>query len=130
MAERVELWQVYHLYCRHTKPLPKYKYVVIVCTEPTPMGFLVNSKINQFIIERPKLLVCEVKIEPAQHSFLSHTSYVDCRDLFPFELAELTDLRGTIDSSVQPDILAGVSACPVLPAHHKQMIRAAHHSPD
>lgn len=122
MAVSIELWQVYYLFCNHTKPLPKYKFVVIACIDDTPMGFLINSKINQFIYRRPKLLVCEVKLEQIDHDFLSYNSYLDCRDIFPFETSELTDLRGTIHDSAKGSILTAVSACPVLPTRYKQMI--------
>jgi hypothetical protein len=51
------------LFCTHTKPFPKNKFIVIICFETTAMGFLINSQINQFVQKRPSLMPCEVKLE-------------------------------------------------------------------
>lgn len=74
--------------CRHAKPNPKNKYVVIAYIDPTPHGFFINSIINTFIKKRPYLLACEAKIISSQHNFLRYDSYVDCRDIFPFSVEE------------------------------------------
>lgn len=126
MTASVNLWDVYYLFCTHTKPFPKHKFIIIVCFENTPMGFLINSQINQYVQSRPKLMPCEVKIEQHEHQFLSHDSFVDCRDLFPFTNNELNDLRGTIVEQSRKDILLAVAACPVLPRDYKALIAKAH----
>lgn len=45
---------------------------VLVCT------VMINSKINQYILKRPKLLACQVEIQADNYVFLSHNSYVNC----------------------------------------------------
>jgi hypothetical protein len=126
MTATVNLWDVYYVFTTHTKPFPKNKFIVIVCFETNPMGFLINSRINQFVQKRPRLMPCEVKIEQSSHTFLAHDSFLDCRDLFPFPASELTDLKGTIDEATRIKILAGVAACPVLPRNYKDLIAKTH----
>lgn len=45
---------------------------VLVCT------VLINSKINQYILKRPKLLSCQVEIRADDYDFLSYDLYVIC----------------------------------------------------
>ena len=82
-------WHIYHVKnCRHTTP-PKNKYVVIVCLNPNPYGFLINSEIAPFIQKRPNLLSCQVSITAERYGFLDHNSYVNCGQLFSFKSSEL-----------------------------------------
>jgi len=117
-------WEVFFIpLCRHTKPVPKPKLVIIVYTNPSPYGFLINSSINRFVSNRPYLLPCEALIPLAQHSsFLKQDSYLDCRDAFPFDLAELNQPRGFLSPDAQKSVLEAVDNCPVLEGIHKQRI--------
>jgi len=95
----ISKWDVYYIQsCAYTHPNPKPKFVVIVHLNPIPHGFLINTKINDFIKNKPYLLQCEAKIYAGLHqnSFLVHDSYVDCRDIFPFQTEELTDRKGKL----------------------------------
>ncbi len=120
----VSKWDVFFLpNCRHAKPVPKPKLVVIAYIIPSPYGFLINSTINRFIRQRPYLLPCEAEIQATQHtSFLPHDSYIDCREAFPFDLAELTQSRGKLSTDAQKAVLKAVRHCPVLERIHKQRI--------
>lgn len=109
MPGNVSCWEVFYLFCKHTKPNPKNKFVV-------------NSHVNEFVKNRPQLMQCEVKILQQDHAFLSYDSYVDCRDIFGFHLNELTDRRGEIAVAARPLIRAAVASCPVLPRKYKEMI--------
>jgi hypothetical protein len=95
----INVWQVYYLKCHCTLPEPKEKYVVIVYVEPPKFfGFLINSKINDYII-RQNLQVCEALIKKNQHPFkkpLKRDSYVDCREICPVSETELVDLQGVL----------------------------------
>jgi hypothetical protein len=56
-------WEIFHVTsCRHAKPNPKDKFVVIVYVNPSPHGFFINSRINAFIAKKPNLLCCEASI--------------------------------------------------------------------
>ena len=116
----VKQWEVFCVpLCRHTQPNPKDKLVIIAYIEPTPFGFLINSKIGKFILDRDYLLPCEAPILASQNNFLKYDSYVDCRDLFPFVESELTQSRGIISVDAQKAILNAVTLCPVLEEIHK-----------
>lgn len=120
----IQLWQVYLIYnCRHAKPQPKDKFVAIVCFDPNPCGFLVNSSVNQFIQSHPHLLPCEVPLLASQHPFLSHNSWLDCRDILSFQETELINLRGSISTPAIKDVLGAVQQCPVLRNRFKNLIK-------
>jgi hypothetical protein len=119
----LERWQVYYLFCRHTKPSPKYKYITIVCVNNSQyIGFLINSRINSFVQRRAHLLPCEVLVPVSEHSFLSYDSYIDCRDAFYFDVNELNDFRGHLSSNAQQAVINAVRICPVLSKHTKNLI--------
>ena len=117
-------WEVFYVaYCRHTKPKPKPKLVAIAYVNPSPHGFLINSRINNYIRNNPNLLPCEALILASQHSsFLKNDSYVDCRDIFTFDTTELTESRGLLSLDAQQAIIHAVNACPVLARIHKTKI--------
>ena len=116
-------WDVYHvLNCRHAQPIPKNKFVVIICFDPNPHGFFINSQINQFIRRRPRLLPCEVLLPANAHPFLRYDSWLDCQNLYDFQPNELTDHRGAIVSAVRVAVLQGVQNCPVLRRYQKRLI--------
>ncbi len=48
--------------CRWVELLPKDKYVAICCFAPNPCGLFINSRINEFIQQNPKLLDCETPL--------------------------------------------------------------------
>lgn len=119
----IERWQVYYLFCHHTKPTPKYKYVAITYAEnPQYIAFLVNSRINNFVRVRPHLMPCEVLLPVTDHNFLSYDSYVDCRDAFYFNTSELNDFRGYLSNNAQQAVLNAVRTCPVINRRAKNLI--------
>jgi len=116
-------WEIFYVKsCRHAKPNPKDKFVVIAYIHPIPHGFFINSKINSYISNRAYLLSCEAIILSTQHTFLVHDSYIDCREIFPFNNEELTDSRGLLSSDGQVSVLNAVASCPVLEQIHKNRI--------
>lgn len=80
---------------------------------------IINSRINEFIKDRPHLLKCQVKIDKASHSFLEYDSTVACHDTQRFSHAEIVDelvkgfpdcLIGAISSEVRNQIVSAVKA--------------------
>jgi hypothetical protein len=128
MTALPQVWSVYHLFCNHTNP-PKFKFVMIAFIADTPMGFLINSKLNEYVTQRPYLYACHVPIGNIEHQFLDHDSYIDCQNTFPFALTELVDYRGVIHLNTRAIVLQAVIKCPVLPYKHKMAIAAANHNP-
>jgi len=120
----VSKWEIFYAKsCRYAKPNPKDKFVLIVYIDPSPHGFFINSKINNYIANRDYLLSCEAIIFSTQHSFLVRDSYVDCREIFSFNNYELTDLRGLLSFDAQKSVLNAVASCPVLERIHKNRIK-------
>jgi hypothetical protein len=116
-------WEIFHIEsCRHAKPNPKNKFVLIAYINPSPHGFFINSKINKYIENKPYLLSCEAPILSNQHNFLVRDSYVDCREMFPFDSDELTDSKGLLSMDGQSSVLKAVDLCPVLEQIHKNRI--------
>ncbi|NEP57941.1 MAG: hypothetical protein F6K31_13115 [Symploca sp. SIO2G7] len=119
----VAKWDVFFLHnCRYTQPSPKNKLIVIAYIEPSPHGFLINSKINDYLKNNPRLLPCEALISSSQHSFLKYDSYVDCRDIFAFLEGELVNPRGSISEKAKQTIITAARHCPVLENIHKKRI--------
>lgn len=118
----VPLWHIYHVKnCRHAKPEPKDKFVVIVCRDVQAMGFFINTEINSYIKNRPELLACQVVIEASDHKCLDWKSYVDCRKLFPFEDAELS-IRNSVIKQTREAIKSAVNISETLVERHKKLI--------
>lgn len=88
---------VFYLSCGFTNP-PKEKYVVLVHLDDEPLIFVVNSKIHQFIVSRPDLNRCQVKLNADDYPFLSHDSYLDCSN----PITEMT--RNEIVGQVRSDL--------------------------
>lgn len=123
MALLVQPWRAYYCpICQHRKPAPGPKYVVIVCNDAFPMGFLINSRITPFIAKSPDLLAGQVTILVAEHPFLQWDSHVDCNDLYPFDEKDLTDDRGPISDNAKTRIKETVAKSRVLTRDEKKMI--------
>lgn len=119
-----QIWHVYHVAeCRHAKPTPKPKFVVIVCRDSKFMGFLINTNIHLYIQKRPELLSCQAVIDKANHNFLNYDSYVDCVDLYEFEDAELISPRGIVATKVKKDILRAVAGARTIEPYYKRLIK-------
>ena len=119
------IWHIYHIRnCRHAKPQPKDKFVIIACIDTTPWGFFINTEINQFIQKRSELLACQVPIKMTDHRCLDHNSYVDCTNLIPFEDAELTDIKDQVDGKTKAAIKEAVAKSKILIKRHQKIILA------
>ncbi|CAD5949645.1 hypothetical protein [Planktothrix agardhii] len=116
-------WEIFYVKsCRHTDPDPKDKFVLIAYIEPSFYGFLINSKINKYLKNRPYLLCCEAEIIAIEHDFLDYNSYVDCREAFPFKADELIISKGFLSAAGQAEVIKAVGLCPVLEPEHKNII--------
>ena len=116
-------WEIFYVQsCRHTKPNPKDKFVLIAYIDPSPYGFLINSKVNRYLENRPYLLCCEAEIIAFEHEFLKYNSYVDCTAAFSFNDGELVNSRGFLSAAGQAEVIKAVGLCPVLERIHKKRI--------
>lgn len=86
------------------------------------MGFFINSSINPFILKRQHLLACQAKIEAAQYECLPRASYVDCVELYPFEVDELSDMRDPINDGTKLEIQQAVAKSKTIERRYQRMI--------
>jgi len=86
------------------------------------MGFLINSKISKFVLKKPDLLACQVILSTSDYGFLSHDSYLDCGQLYPFGDAELVIGRERINEKTKSEIKNVVSKAKTIEKHYKNLI--------
>ncbi len=103
-----DVWRIYRIKnCRHTIPI-KDKFAVIVCKETDYLAFLVNREIRQFLINRPAMLACQVKLKKADYGFLFQDSYLDCAQLYDFTDSELMTGLGLVTAKTKAEIKVAV----------------------
>lgn len=80
--------QILYLFCHFTTP-PKDKYLLLVCTDPIYLFFVINSQINDFVQSRQHLRQCQVMLIKDDYS-LQRDSYVNCSE--PIDSLDETDV--------------------------------------
>jgi hypothetical protein len=124
---------VLYLYCPFTHP-PKDKFLLVACVEPILNLFVINSEIPDFVQKRPHLKRCQVKMDVASHPFLTHDSYIDCKDAIisiTREHAEeqiyneMNRLKGNIKEPVKEKVIAAIKSCEKLKPQNVTWILAA-----
>ncbi|MFO1353029.1 MAG: hypothetical protein U1F68_21075 [Gammaproteobacteria bacterium] len=123
---------ILYIPCSFTTPRPKDKFLLLTCVNPQLLFFVINSAINQYVREKPNLLVCQAPLRASDHPFLSHDSFVACNQTYPFEreylqgqlLQDMGRIKGVVAQSARDQILAAVKACPTLPKREKEWILA------
>ncbi|WP_069472189.1 hypothetical protein [Candidatus Marithrix sp. Canyon 246] len=130
IREHILPWQIIRLYCQFTTP-PKNKYFLIVKIEPQPLLFMVNSRIHPYVRGRAYLNQCQARLKANHNLFLTHDSYVDCREVCRnFSLNDIvtqmeTDMRrvkGFISTESQEQVIAAIKISPVLEQKYKNEI--------
>lgn len=126
---------VLYLHCTFTTP-PKVKFMVVVCCEPL-LILLINSDINQFILQNPSMAVCQVAISQAEHDFLDWDSFVNCIQAHAaFDLEVIKEqiaaeygavLKGRITDESMKQVRIAVNASKTMIKRHKKLILAALH---
>lgn len=131
IKEQLQPGRVVYLYCEFTVPKPKDKYLLLGCVDPLPLFLVINSKISDFIQERSDLLRCQAKLDSANHGFLDHDSFVDCReaisvfsidDIIEQLLNDMNRIKGMISDDARDDVLSAVKMCTVLPKREKDWL--------
>jgi hypothetical protein len=117
-------WNIYYIpNCRQAKPYVKPKFVLIVCFDGDPYGFIINSSFHQeYAEENPSYRACQVPIPGRPHTVLPHDSFIDCYDLYSFSEAELNDCRGPIPEIVINEIKRVVKSTRVIIERRKVLI--------
>jgi hypothetical protein len=81
--------QIFYLFCEFTRPKPKPKFVLLVCVEPRPLVFLINTKKSGLILSDPDLENTQVCLTPSEYRCLDHDSYIDCLEVFEMDQEEI-----------------------------------------
>lgn len=120
-----QIWTIYYISnCRQARPVPKPKFVAIVCFDFQFMGFLINSHIHPYIQARTHLLVGQALVDAASHPFLNANSYVDCNELYEFENSDLgvENFRGPVSVLAKAAIQKAVSSSRTITPRHRKLI--------
>ena len=124
MGGRPYLWRIYYLEkCPYTKPEPKPKLVVIVLHDQDWWGFLISSEIDEWIQFGPDKLATQVEIKRSEHSCLVRDSWVDCLELYRFEVFLLKEVRDPVSKAAKAAILAAVAESKTIIRRQKRMIK-------
>ena len=122
---------IIHKYCNFTIP-PKQKFLLVACVKPALLVLLINSRLNRFILERPRLHKCQVIVSRDAHPFLLYDSYADCvKAESSLSLDELrTEMKnhpgdiykGRLTPGCIRKVISAVIASPTMIRKHKQWI--------
>jgi hypothetical protein len=120
---------IYYLYCSFTTP-NKDKYLLLVCTNPKPIFFVINSSINQFILKKKNLYECQVCIDVRHHQFLDYDSYANCTEPILIEyseienqlLSDMSKFKGKIIPEVQRKVICAVHKSRTINRRDKELI--------
>ena len=121
-----ELFDVFHLWCEQMRPEAKHKFVVVVAVASDyVLGFVVNSRLNEFVQTREHLLPCHAPVSCGEHpSFLERDSFVDCQAPYTFPRTNLTtaNYRAPLSVAARAAVLEAVRLCSTLKPVHKKLI--------
>lgn len=125
--------RVLYLLCDFPE-VSKDKYLVFLCPDVHPLFFIINSSIHPYIVARPHLLSCQVRMASTDYDFLDHDSYIHCADvktLFSDDevrsqlFNDTSRIKGILLESTKREIIRVVQAARTLSRKHKRMIVAA-----
>lgn len=77
---RLSTGTIIRVHCDFTDP-PKAKLLLVLCTEPEVLVYVVNSEVNRFIKNRDELMKCQVTLRKANYDFLAHDSVINCSEV-------------------------------------------------
>lgn len=79
IKKAISIGNVLKIECSFTNP-PKNKRIILVNTNPLIGFFIINSKLNEFVMNSD-LITAQILINSAEHSFIEHDSYVACEEI-------------------------------------------------
>lgn len=120
---------IFYIFCDFTKPR-KDKYLFLACKKPKPLFFVINTRLNQYIQRKEKLLKSQTVIDVASHPFLRHDSYIDCKTAYTINIEDVIEqlsndmkrIKGKTSSNLLTNIIETVKSCVTLPNREKQWI--------
>ena len=113
----------------------KEKYMVVVAAvEPNLLLLVINTEVNQFIVDRPALNRCQLVVPQEDNTFLDYDSFLACHEIFSVDAnAVSSDLandmsryRGEISEQLKQQILGVIATRPAtISKLHRDAITAA-----
>ena len=117
-----DIWRVFWIkQCVHTTP-PKDKWIVVVGKDRDYLGFFINKGINSYVRHRPSLLAAQVPLKESDYGFLGQDSYIDCQQVYAFDIEALVSGRGNLLAKTIADIKAVVAVSMTLEPRYVEMI--------
>lgn len=98
------------------------KYLVVAKVDDDCTTFIINTRINDFLLARPELSICQVAIDSASHSFLDHDSFIACHESWSFRTdevlkeltADVSRIHGHLSKTTAEHVIAAVKRSPML----------------
>ena len=121
----IQRFEVYHIWVEQMRPEAKNKFVVIAhASADFCLGFVINSRLNEFLLRNARLLPCHAPLEFATHGFLDHDSFVDCQTPYTFPPIAFgrDEWRGILDVAARNAVLEAIRVCPVLKPVHRTLL--------
>lgn len=113
----------------------KEKYMVVVAAvEPNLLLLVINTEVNQFIIDRPTLNRCQIVVPQEDNTFLDYDSFLACHEIFPVDATavssdlanDMSRYRGEISEQLKRQILGVIATRPAtISKSHRDAITAA-----
>jgi hypothetical protein len=122
--------RVLYLFCPFTVP-PKEKYAILLSLGNPTLLFLINSRIHDYIADRPDLAACQLLIAQSDHEFLAHDSYIDCsnaiddfsdKDVLDQITGDISRVKGTLNPRTIQDMKRIVRQARTISAFHARII--------
>jgi hypothetical protein len=113
--------------------------LLLLCADPDPWFFVVNSAIPEFCRDKPHLLDVQVKLSADDHPFLDHDSFIDCSKIITSitpdtvqgqVLSDVGRLKGRLSQSARDEVTRAVQDSKVLSNREKNRIVNALTHPD
>ena len=120
---------ILYLHCDFIRPA-KEKFLALLCKEPMPLFFFINSGIRPFIQRRESLRRCQVRIGADDHPCLDYDSWVDCTEACTVSdyLRQIERNEARIKDRVSADVLGAIieatKQSPLIPELQKEWILA------
>jgi len=122
--------RVLYLFCPFTEP-PKEKYAILLRLGNPTLLFLINSRIHDYIANRPDLAACQLLITQSDYEFLAHDSYIDCsnaiddfsdKDVLDQIIGDISRVKGTLNPRTIQDMKRIVRQARTISAFHARII--------
>lgn len=119
-------WRVIRFFCHFTSP-PKDKLLVIGRVGPDVQVLVINSRLSNYVLARPDLKRCQVRLDAADHTFLGTDSFLNCGEVYLISVEDverqlvedMSRIRGEVSAQVRSGVLEAIRASRTLTGQQK-----------